>query len=237
MTQFMLIAGGVTVTSSATTHRAVALCGLLGVAALGVYYSVPLPLPLPGAPIEDIVRFGTRYHDHILIDAWLQAVGSLLAVIFFVAVVQLAGGFRRLAGWIALVGSSAVLAMSLLDVTLIFGSMQGAATGHLTTALTCFDLTYVFIHVFPIAPAPATFFGLGATLLGSSLLPRAFAYTALVLAVGFVTLGFVGLFAPAVNGAMVVLLSSQELWIAAAALMLIAPGARRQAERVTSLAC
>ena len=207
-------------TSGLTNQRAIALCGLLGVAALGAYYSVPLPLPQPNAPIQEITRFGTRYHDRILFDAWLQAVGSFLAVIFFVAVVELAGGFRRLAGWIALLGSSAVLAMSLLDVTLVFGSMQGAATGHLTTALTCFDLTYVFIHVFPIAPAPATFFGLGATLLGSSLLPKAFAYTALFLAVSFATLGFVGLFVPAVNGLVVVLLSSQELWIAAAAVIL-----------------
>jgi hypothetical protein len=211
-------------TGSVTNQRAIALCGLLGVAALGVYYSVPLPLPPPDAPIQEIVRFGTRYHDRILLDAWLQAVGSLLAVIFFVAVVEFAGGFRRLAGWIALVGSSAVLAMSLLDVALVLGSMQGAASGHLTTALTCFDLTYVFIHVFPIAPAPATFFGLGATLLGSSLLPKTFAYTALFLAVAFATLGFVGLFVPAVNGLMVVLLSSQELWIAAAAVMLAVRG-------------
>jgi len=207
-------------TSGLTNQRAIALCGLLGVAALGAYYSVPLPLPQPNAPIQEITRFGTRYHDRILFDAWLQAVGSFLAVIFFVAVVELAGGFRRLAGWIALLGSSAVLAMSLLDVTLVFGSMQGGATGHLTTALTCFDLTYVFIHVFPIGPAPATFFGLGATLLGSSLLPKGFAYTALFLAVSFATLGFVGLFVPAVNGLVVVLLSSQELWIAAAAVIL-----------------
>ena len=215
---------------SLTNQRAIALCGLAGVAALGVYYAVPLPLPAPDAAIEEIVRFGTRYHNRILLDAWLQAVGSLLAVIFFVAVIELAGGFRRLAGWIGLIGSSAVLAMSLLDVTLVFGSMQGAANGHLTTALTCFDLTYVFIHVFPIAPAPATFLGLGATLLRSSVLPRAFAYTALGLAIAFETLGFVGLFVPAVNGAIVVLLSSQELWIAAAAVMLAARGPRRQAD-------
>jgi len=213
--------------SPTTSHRAIALCGLLGVVALGAYYAVPLPLPQPDAPIQDIVRFGIRYRDRIVFDAWLQAVGSLLAVIFFVAMVELAGGFRRLAGWIALVGSSAVLAMSLLDVTLVFGAMQGAATGHFTTALTCFDLTYVFVHVFPIAPAPATFLGLGATLLDSSLLPRVFATTALGLAVAFETLGLVGLFVPAVNGAMVVLLSSQELWIAAAAVTLVARGPRR----------
>ena len=205
---------------SPSRQRAIAVCGLAGVVALGVYYSVPLPLPAPDASVQEIIQFGTRYHNRILLDAWLQAVGSLLAVIFFVAIVELAGGFHRLAGWIALVGTSAVLAMSLLDVTLVFGSMQGAASGHLTTAVTCFDLTYVFIHVFPIGPAPATFFGLGVVLLRSTLLPRVFAFAALALAVGFETLGFIGLFVPAINGAIVVLLSSQELWIAAAALTL-----------------
>lgn len=215
-------------TRDLTTRRAIALCGLIAVVALGIYFSVPLQLPSPDAPSGDIVGFVIRYHDRILLDAWLQAVGSLMAVTFFVAVVELAGGFRRVAGWIALVGSSAVLAMSLLDVALAFGCVQGAATGHAMTVLTCFDLTNVFIHVFPIAPAPATFFGLGATLLGSSLLPRAFAYTALILAVAFAALGLVGLFVPAVNAAVVILLSSQELWIVAAAVMLTARGAGTQ---------
>jgi hypothetical protein len=205
----------------AVSRWAISACGLLGVAALAVYYSVPLPLPPAGATIGEIVSFGSRYHDRILLDAWLQAVGSLLAVVFFVAVVHLAGGFQSVAGWITLVGSSAVLAMSLLDVTVVLGSIQGAAAGHLTTAVVCFDLTYVFIHIFPIAPAPATFGGLGGVLLQSSILPKGFAYTALALAVAFESLGFAGLFKPSVNGAMVLLLSSQELWIVAAALVLL----------------
>jgi hypothetical protein len=208
--------------ASARDQRAIALCGLVAVAALGVYYSVPLPLPAADAPAGTIVRFAAKYHDRILLDAWLQAVGSTLAVIFFISVVKLAAGFDKLAGFIALIGSSAVLAMSLLDVTFAFGAVQGAAASHPTTALICFDLTYVFIHVFPIAPVPATFFGLGVTLLGSSLLPRGFGYAALGLAIAFATLGFLGLFAPAVNSAVVVLLSAQELWIASAALMLAA---------------
>src|SRR5215831_12127582 len=116
------------------------LLGLLGVAALGVYYSVPLPLPAPDASIDQIVAFGTRYHDRILLDAWLQAIGSLLAVIFFLAIVYRARGFETLAGWIAFLGIGSVLAMSLLDVVLVFGAMQGAAAGHLTTVLVCFDL-------------------------------------------------------------------------------------------------
>src|SRR5262249_29927302 len=131
-----------------------------------------------------------------------------------------------LAGWIAFLGIGSVLAMSLLDVVLVFGAMQGAAAGHLTTALACFDLTFVFIHIFPIVPAPVTFFGLGGVLRRSAVLPRAFGASALLLAVAFVTLGFVGLFEPRVNGAMIALLSSQELWIAGAAISLLLSGRR-----------
>jgi hypothetical protein len=203
---------------------AAAACGILGVAALAIYYSVPLPLPPPNAGTQELVEFGSRYHNRILLDAWLQGVGSLLAVIFFLALVHMANGTAKLSGWIAILGATTVLAMSLLDVALVLGAMQGAANGHLTTALACFDLTYVFIHIFPMAPAPATFLGLGGVLLDSRLLPRLFAYAALALAVAFEVLGFVGLFLPSVNGAIVVLLSSQEMWIAAAAVILIFQG-------------
>jgi hypothetical protein len=199
----------------------IALCGLLGVAALGVYYSVPLPLPEPGASVTAIVEFGTRYHTRILLDAWLQAVGSLLAVVFFAAIAHLAGGLTKVFGWIAVMGMTSVLAMSLLDVVLVLGAIEGAARGHLTTAQTCFDLTYVFIHVFPIVPAAATFFGLGGLLVRTTLLPRSLGLTALMLAVAFAVLGFVGLFQPSVNGVMVVLLSAQEVWIVAAAACLV----------------
>ena len=202
-------------------RMAVALCGLVGVAALGVYYSGPLPLPAPGADITAIVEFGTRYHNRILLDAWLQAVGSLLAVIFFAAIVHLAGGFRSVFAWIAALGMTSVLAMSLLDVALVLGAMQGAALGHVTTAQTCFDLTYVFIHIFPIVPAAATFFGLGGVLLRTTLLPRPLAHAAIALALAFEVLGLAGLFEPSVNGVMVLLLSAQEAWIVAAAACLV----------------
>jgi hypothetical protein len=206
--------------ASRTASVGVALCGLMGVVFLGVYYSVPLPLPSESAPIQEILDFSSRYHDRILFNAWLQASGSLLAVVFFVALVHLARGFERIAGWIALLGAGSVLAMSLLDVALVLGALQGATHGHVATVQTCFDLTYVFIHVFPIGSAAATFFGLGGVLMGSPVVPRGFAYSAFALAAAFEILGFIGLFKPAVNGAMVVLLGSQELWIAAAAVFL-----------------
>jgi hypothetical protein len=92
--------------------------------------------------------------------------------------------------------------------------------GHPTTALTCFDMTFVFIHLFPMIPASVTFFGLGAMLLRSPILPRVFAHVALALGFAFPVLGFLGLFMPRVNGIVVILLSSQQVWVVAAAIAL-----------------
>src|SRR5690348_2503129 len=205
-----------------SSHRVViALCGLLGIAALGVYYSVPVPMPSPGADMQAIGAFVNGNRERILMDAWLQATGSLLAVIFFLAVIHLAGGLSTFGGWIGALGSTTVLAMTFLDVALVIGATQGAAADHLTTTVTCFDLTFVFVHIFPIGPAPATFLGLGMVLLTSSVLPRPFAYSALSLALAFEILGFLGLFWPVVTAAIILLLVLQELWIGAAAIYLL----------------
>ena len=78
----------------------VGISGLLGVAALAVYYSVPIPVPPPNAGFREIAEFGTQFHDKILLDAWLQGIGSLLVVIFFLALVYLAQRIERFSGWI-----------------------------------------------------------------------------------------------------------------------------------------
>jgi len=41
----------------------VGISGLLGVAALAVYYSVPIPVPPPNAGFREIAEFGTQFQD------------------------------------------------------------------------------------------------------------------------------------------------------------------------------
>ena len=43
----------------------------------------------------------------------------------------------------------------------------------------------VFVHVFPVAPAPLVYLSLGAVLLGSDVLPRRFGHLALLLGAAF----------------------------------------------------
>jgi hypothetical protein len=162
------------------------------------------------------------------LGTWLQATGSLLSVIFFLALVHLAGGTTRLAGVLTLLGAAVLLAVVLLEGAFTIDLAQAAADGHQATSITSFDVMTVFTHLYPIAPAPLIFLALGTVLLGAQVLPRLFAYLALALGVGFEVLGLVGLFTvPAITLIPLVL---QAVWVVAAAIALLVQ-AGKAAER------
>ena len=212
------------------------LCGIFGVAALAYYYSVPFPLPPPNASSDQVVAFGTRYHDAILLDTWLQAIGSLLTVTFAVALVHFAGATNRFAGWMTLLASSLTLAVALSEGMFAIAAAQAAVLGHAETALASIDLTNVFVYIFLMVPAPTFFLSLGAVLLGSQVLPRMFGYLALALGGAFAILGLVGLFSASAIAFSIVLLIGQELWIVAAAIALIIRAVKGEKPTVESQA-
>ena len=91
-------------------------------------------------------------------------------------------------------------------------------TGDVATGTTSSALIKAVQHVFLIAPA--LLLPLGAVLLGSRVLPRAFAYLALALGAILQALGLVGLFGvlqPVID----VLLIVQGIWFLAAAVTLL----------------
>ena len=198
-----------------------ALAGILGTVALVAYYAAPftfMPLPPANAPAAQVIAFGTAYQNVILFDAWLQAIGALLSVVFVLALVQMAGTASRLAGRLTLLAGGVVLALALAEGTFEIGAVMAAANGHIQTSLVCFDLTYTFIHVFVIAPS--LFLMLGLALRGTHLLPAAFSTVALVLGGAFETLGLVSLFSTAALLLVIVVLMAQNVWSIAAALVL-----------------
>ena len=197
---------------------AAALCGLLGFAALGVYYSVPFPLPPPTATMAQLTEGLRPYHDTILFDAWLLATGSLLQVVFVIALVHLAGAATRFWGMFAILAATAILAVSLFDSGFTIAAVEAATNGHPATALVCFDMTNSMRHVFLMAPS--LFIPLGAVLIGARLIPRAFGYVALALGIAFESLGLASLFSPAAEVGIIVLLIGQELWMLAAPIAL-----------------
>lgn len=200
----------------------IALSGILGSVALVVYFTAPwtwMPLPLATANTTEVQAFGTQYHDTILWDTWLQAVGSLLSIIFAIGLVHLAGANGKFAGRLILPFCAVILGLSLMEGSFALGAEIAGDSGHLDAAVTCLDLTYVFVHIFLIAPS--LFLTLGAALLGTRLLPPAFNYTALALGALFQILGFIALFSTVAMLATIIVLMLQEVWSVAVAITLI----------------
>ncbi len=201
------------------------VCGILGVVILGVYYSgvlVPqLPAADPHPSIAQLIELGIQNHSGLFVDAWFLVTGALLSVIFFLGLSQLAGAATGFAGRILMLAVAMLMATVLSESTFTVATGQAVLNGHPMSALTIFDLTVVFIHVFLIGPAPLTFLALGFVLLGSCVLPRVFGYLALGLGIAFETLGFAGLLTPIAVTVAIYVSIFEELWILAAAITLL----------------
>ena len=201
----------------------IALCGILGTLLLGLYFGVGFSIGLaqlpPDATMAQVVSVATQYHNLWFLGTWLQATGSLLSVVFFLALVQRAGATARLAGLLTSLGSAVLLAVVLIEGVFTIDLAQAAVNGHQIASLTSFDIMTVFTHIYPLAPAPVIFLALGTILLGSRLLPRVFGYLALGLGIAFEIVGLVGLFTTPVLTLVVLVL--QSLWVLAAAITLL----------------
>jgi hypothetical protein len=165
------------------------------------------------------MAFGSQYHNTILWDTWLQAIGSILSVVFVLALVHLAGASQRFMGRLTLLASGIIMALSLAEGTFALGAVQAGVNGHAEAALTCFDLTNVFIHIFLLAPS--LFLMMGAALWDTHLLPRLFSYTAIALGTLFQILGVVGLFNSTAVLIVICVLMAQNLWTITAAITLV----------------
>lgn len=201
----------------------IALCGILGTILLGLYFGVGFSVGLaqlpPDTSAAQVVSLGKEYRNLWFLGTWLQATGSLLSVVFFLALVQRAGRIVSLAGLLTIVGCAVLLAVVLLEGVFTIDLAQAAVSGHPTTALASFDIMSVFTYVYPIVPAPVIFLALGTILLGSHLLPRVFGYLAFSLGVAFAVVGLIGLFTTSLLT--IAVLSLQALWVLAAAITLL----------------
>lgn len=213
--------------STQQTRILIAVCGILGTILLGMYFGVGFSAGLaqlpPDSTSAQVVSIGKEYRNLWFLGTWLQATGSLLSVIFFLALVQKAGRVASLAGLLTIIGSAVLLAVVLVEGVFTIDLAQAAVSGHPTTSLASFDIMSVFTYVYPIVPAPVIFLSLGTILLSSHLLPRAFGYLAFGLGIAFAVVGLVGLFTTSLLT--IIVLSLQALWILAAAItLLIRPG-------------
>ena len=198
------------------------VCGLLGTIALTLYFAATftfMPLPSPAATLSEIINFGINYHTTILIDTWLQQFGTLLSVVFALALIHLAGTSRSLAGKLTLLTSAVIVSLSLAEGTFVLGAVQSGNNGHSEAAVTCFELTHVFIHIFLLAPS--LFLMLGLALLNTTILQRPFVILAIVLGILFQLLGVIALFNERFLVLVIGVLMLQNLWTVAASIALL----------------
>src|SRR6266849_3429023 len=200
------------------------LCGIAGPIALTVYFAAPAftNWPYAGASAAHLTAYAGSHKTLFFAGAWFQATGTLLSIVFFLAIVQLAGAATRLAGLVVIVASAALLGLVLVEAALLTEVPLAAANGDSATVVTTFDLSNgVFARVFPLAPASAAYVGLGAVILGSSVLHRWFGFIAVGLGLAFELAGIVALFTIVGLILAIILSVAQEIWIVAAAVALL----------------
>jgi hypothetical protein len=200
--------------------------GFVGAAALGASFGM-LPSPPPvNAPLAELMRYATSHQHLLMTAAWLEGSGTLLYVIFVLALVHLAGDLAGLAGRVATMASAVVVTVSLVyDVTLIAIAQSASVGGpQATTALVSYGLFAAVEHVFLLAPP--LLLPLGLILLRTRILPRPLAMAAVALGVASPVLGLAGLFTVTANNngpvgaAINALVALDGLWVMIAAVML-----------------
>ncbi len=197
------------------------LAGIFGVMALLLYFAAPFvifPFPQANATSAQLAQSVSNYQTYYLLAAWLQGTGSLLSVVFVLGLVYLSKAWTKFSGWITMLASGTVVVLSLIEGSYFIDIVLATANGHPEAALTSFDLTFVFIHSFFIAPS--ILLPLGFVLRGSRILPRFFWSWALVTGLAFQIFGFAGLFTNSATIPAIMILIIQEVWFLAAAISL-----------------
>jgi hypothetical protein len=200
-----------------------ALAGMTGPVLLAVYFTAPALVrwPYAGASPGTLTAYATAHWLLFYGGGWLQATGALLSIVFFLVLLQLSGARGTLAGSATVTGCALLLSVVVIEAALLEAVPMAATNGDHATVATAFALSNgVFARIFPLAPAPLVFAGTGLALSGTSILPRVFARTAVLISGLFLIAGLAAVFAPAGLILATVMSVVEAVWIAAAAIAL-----------------
>ena len=199
------------------------VAGIAGPVLLAAYFSLPafVHLPSAGASPGTLIAFADTHRLLFYLGGWFQVTGSLLSVAFLLVLLQLSGARRTLAGSAALIGCAVLVSMTAIEATLLEAVPMAAANGDHATVATSFALSTggVFARIYPLAAAPLVFAGIGFALSASSILPRLFARTALLIAGLFLLAGLAAVFGTAGLIFATVMSVLEAIWIPAAAIV------------------
>jgi hypothetical protein len=200
-----------------------ALAGIIGPVLLVAYFAVPelVGWPSAGASPGQLTAYATAHRLLFYGGGWLQVTGALLSIVFFLVLLQLSGARSTLAGAATLTGCALLLSVVAIEAAMLEAVPIAAANGDQATVATTFALSNgVFARIFPLAPAPLVFAGIGFALSQTSILPRVFARTALLVSGLFLIAGLAAVFATAGLILAIVMSVAEAVWIAAAAIAL-----------------
>jgi hypothetical protein len=204
-------------------RRLGAAAGVTGPVLLATYFAAPAVTnwPYAGASPEELVRYANSHQLLFFAGGWLQATGALWSIIFLLVLLQLSGARGQLAGSATIVGCAILLAVVVIEAALLEAVPMAAAAGDKVTVATTFALSNgVFARIFPIAPAPLVFAGIGFALARSDVLPTWFGRSALVVAGLFELSGIAAVFSTIGLIFAIVMSVVDAIWILAAALAL-----------------
>jgi hypothetical protein len=198
-----------------------ALAGITGPVLLAAYFLTPALVgwPSAGESAGRLTAYADAHRLLFYLGGWLQASGALLSVVFILVLLQRSGARRALAGSATIIGCAVLLAVVAVEAALLEAVPVAAANGDHATVATAFTLSNgVFVRIYPLAPAPLVFAGMGFALLQSSILPRVFGRTAVLISGLFLIAGFAAVFGPAGLTLATVMSAVEAIWIPAAAI-------------------
>jgi hypothetical protein len=220
-------AGGAPSCTPATRARVrlgAGVAGVLGPGLLLGYFLTPALVGWPGAATTPagVAAYAVGHSTLFYLGGWLQVTGAVASVVLFVSLVWLAGATTELAGLAVIIGAALLLAVVSVESAFLEAVPMAAVAGDQNAASTAFLLSNgVFVRIFPLAPAPLMFAGIGVVLRRHALLPRPFGPAALVVALGFSTAGLAAIFSGAGVVFAIVMSVIETGWIAAAAVALM----------------
>lgn len=207
--------------SDSNLARAAAVAGIVGAILLALYFNTPALTNCPCSSASPQLAAFIRLHPTFLYAGlWLQAIGTLLCIVFFLTIVHLAGATTRIAGLVVIVASASLLSLVLVEGGFLATLPSAVWAGDQPTFTTAFALGNVFTRLYPLAPASATYLALGAVILGTGLLPRWLGYLSLAFGIGFEVAGLLAVFSGFGLTLVAILAGLQGLWIIVAAIAL-----------------